>query len=55
MLNFTTRNGLASNVVTRMHQDPDGTLWIGTNNGLHPLPRRGSFAPFGSPTASRAA
>ena len=31
--NFTTKDGLSSNVVTALHPDSDGTLWIGTNDG----------------------
>ncbi|HEX4039686.1 MAG TPA: two-component regulator propeller domain-containing protein [Acidobacteriaceae bacterium] len=31
--NFTKKDGLSSNVVTSLHRDPDGTLWIGTNDG----------------------
>ena len=32
--NFTTRDGLASNVVNDIMQDRQGYLWIGTNHGL---------------------
>ena len=32
--NFTTREGLASNVVNTIIQDRQGYLWIGTNHGL---------------------
>jgi len=31
---YTTRDGLPSNVITSLHQDSRGFLWIGTNNGL---------------------
>ena len=32
--NFTTREGLASNVVNTIIQDRQGYLWLGTNHGL---------------------
>ena len=32
--NFTTRDGIASNVVNTIIQDRQGYLWIGTNQGL---------------------
>jgi ligand-binding sensor domain-containing protein len=32
--NFTTRDGLAGNVVYAIAQDPTGRLWFGTNHGL---------------------
>lgn len=32
--NFTTRDGLASNVVNCGLQDRQGYLWFGTNHGL---------------------
>ena len=32
--NFTTRDGLGSNVVNNIMQDRQGYLWIGTNHGL---------------------
>ena len=31
--NFTTRNGLSSDVITALHLDDAGNLWIGTNGG----------------------
>jgi PAS domain S-box-containing protein len=31
---FTTRDGLANNIVWALHEDHEGALWIGTNNGL---------------------
>lgn len=31
---ITTNNGLSSNSITALLQDPDGYIWIGTNNGL---------------------
>lgn len=34
MRNFTTREGLASNVVNTIMQDRQGYLWMGTNMGL---------------------
>ena len=32
--NFTVREGLPGNHVFALHQDPEGTLWVGTSNGL---------------------
>ncbi len=32
--NYTTRDGLAGNVVYAIAQDPTGRLWFGTNHGL---------------------
>jgi len=32
--NYTVKDGLASNVVFSMDQDPDGNFWFGTNKGL---------------------
>jgi ligand-binding sensor domain-containing protein len=32
--NFTTKDGLAGNVVYSIAQDPTGRLWFGTNHGL---------------------
>jgi len=32
--NFTTRDGLAGNIVYSIAQDRDGALWFGTNNGV---------------------
>ena len=32
--NYTTRDGLAGNVVYRIAQEPNGVLWFGTNNGV---------------------
>jgi ligand-binding sensor domain-containing protein len=32
--NYTTADGLASNIVYSIAQDPNGTLWFGTSNGL---------------------
>ncbi len=32
--NYTTRDGLAGNVVYAMDQDPTGRLWVGTNHGV---------------------
>nr|MBP9212566.1 hypothetical protein [Bacteroidota bacterium] len=31
---FTTREGLASNLVTDIYQDSKGYLWIGTDEGI---------------------
>lgn len=31
--NFTTRDGLASNQVTNIHEDKAGAIWFGTENG----------------------
>lgn len=32
--NYTTRDGLAGNIVFSMAQAPDGAMWFGTNNGV---------------------
>lgn len=32
--NFTTRDGLAGNIVYSIIQDPSGAFWFGTNNGV---------------------
>ncbi len=32
--NFTTEDGLAGNIVYSIAQEPDGTLWFGTNHGV---------------------
>jgi ligand-binding sensor domain-containing protein len=32
--NFTTRNGLAGDIVYSIAQEPNGVLWFGTNNGV---------------------
>jgi len=32
--NFTMKDGLPGNLVFSLHEDPTGTLWVGTNNGL---------------------
>jgi len=32
--NFTTREGLAGDIVYSMAQDSNGVLWFGTNNGI---------------------
>jgi ligand-binding sensor domain-containing protein len=34
---YTVRDGLAGNIVYSMAQEPDGTLWFGTNNGVSRL------------------
>jgi ligand-binding sensor domain-containing protein/signal transduction histidine kinase len=31
--NYTEKDGLSNRVVTALHEDSDGTLWIGTNGG----------------------
>lgn len=31
---FTTEDGLISNTVTAMHDDPDGTIWFATERGI---------------------
>ena len=31
---FTDENGLPSKVIYEMHQDQNGFLWIGTDNGF---------------------
>ena len=31
---YTTADGLPGNHVFMLHQDPDGEMWVGTNNGL---------------------
>ena len=33
-LAFTTREGLPGNKITAIHESPDGTLWVGTLEGL---------------------
>ncbi len=33
-LRWTTREGLPSNMVFALHEDPNGDLWIGTHDGL---------------------
>ena len=32
--NYTTRNGLAGDIVYSIAQEPNGVLWFGTNNGV---------------------
>jgi ligand-binding sensor domain-containing protein len=32
--NFTTKDGLAGNIVYSMAQDAKGVFWFGTNNGI---------------------
>lgn len=32
---FSKKDGLSDNTVNAIERDPDGTLWIGTNNGLN--------------------
>ena len=32
--NYTVADGLPGNHVFMLHQDRDGKMWIGTNNGL---------------------
>jgi diguanylate cyclase (GGDEF)-like protein len=45
---FTTRNGLASDVVYGIRSDRQGRLWLSTNNGLSRLdPRTGEFTNYG--------
>ncbi len=39
----TTKEGLATNGVTRVFPDSDGTLWLGTLEGLQRIPRNGDF------------
>ena len=42
---YTTADGLANDRVFVFHEDEDGTLWIGTNNGLNRF-RDGHFFTF---------
>ncbi|MBZ5619308.1 MAG: hypothetical protein LAQ69_11385 [Acidobacteriia bacterium] len=43
---FTTADGLASDEIRSLYQDPDGTLWVGTfGGGLNAL-REGKFLKF---------
>lgn len=42
---FTTADGLAGSIVRVIHEDSDGVLWIGTNDGLSQW-RNGKFSNF---------
>ena len=43
---YTTADGLSSDQIRSLYQDPDGTLWIGTfGGGLNAL-RDGTFQHF---------
>ena len=39
--NYTTKDGLAGNVVNALAMDKDGVLWIGTNGGVSRMDRKG--------------
>ena len=43
---LTTKNGLSSNLISALHEDRDGTLWIGTSGGGLNRYRDGRFATF---------
>src|SRR5262249_6483815 len=45
---FTTKDGLASNVILALHRDRDGVLWIGTGGGGVSHYRDGHFLNFNS-------
>lgn len=42
-INYTQRDGLASNVVRGIAQDSSGCLWIATDNGLSVMPPKETF------------
>ncbi|MCP4213752.1 MAG: helix-turn-helix domain-containing protein [bacterium] len=48
--NFTTRHGLAHNIILLIYRDPRERLWIGTQKGLH-LFRDGVFSDIRVPRA----
>lgn len=39
---FNITNGLSDNLITAMAEDGEGTIWIGTQNGLNRLQRKGN-------------
>ena len=43
---FTTRDGLSSDAVISLHEDSDGTLWIGTNGGGLNRMKDGKFTTY---------
>jgi ligand-binding sensor domain-containing protein/serine phosphatase RsbU (regulator of sigma subunit) len=43
-ISFTTKDGLASNIISSLMEDTDGALWIGTDNGITLYGK--SFTPF---------
>jgi ligand-binding sensor domain-containing protein len=47
---LTTQDGLSSDVITALHQDATGALWIGTNGGGLNLLREGRITAFPSAT-----
>ncbi len=52
---LTARDGLASNFVYSLWQDPKGYLWIGTENGLQRYDGYQFFSPYQQSGADRAA
>lgn len=44
--NFSTANGLASDVIRAIHQDRNGTLWIGTYGGGLIRSEKGKFSSY---------
>ena len=43
---FTTKEGLPSEVIISLYQDPDGTVWIGTNGGGLSRFKEGKFTNY---------
>lgn len=39
---YTSKEGLVGNYITALQQDPDGSIWVGTSQGLSKVPQ-GSF------------
>jgi PAS domain S-box-containing protein len=48
LANISTADGLASNEVQTLYEDPEGDLWVGTMDGLSEL-RDAAFTPYGAP------
>jgi ligand-binding sensor domain-containing protein/signal transduction histidine kinase len=46
---LTTKDGLSSDFVWALHEDPQGVLWIGTERGLNRLPIKGAARNLASP------
>ena len=44
---FTTRDGLAGNLINDLAEDPEGTLWVATTKGLSRR-REGRFETIGA-------